>query len=237
MSSLNVGELNYALTLDATKLTSSLNQAARAAQTSGKRVGDGIETGVERGTVQAGKHVTDLTRHTQRQASKMSNGMKLAITAGVAAAAAGLYQLARVGADQVKKSINEASKWEQAVGALDSVYGKNADGLRRWSNEQWKVGLSANEAATQVTLFGANLKASGFTSGEAAKQAKNLTALSADLAAMFGGTTQEAGTAIGATLRGEFDSIERYGVAITADLVKATAISEGIVKSLSLIHI
>ncbi len=228
MASVNVGELNYSIELDARKLAQGFNTAIRNSETAGNKAGSAFDNHY---TKTASKGFTSLEKNAKQSAHKMSNALKVGILAGAAAVTAGLYQMGRVGAQQIKQSIDQASKWEQAVGALDSVYGKNADGLRKWSNEQWKIGLSANEAASQVTLFGANLKASGFSAGEAAGRAKELTSISADLAAMFGGTTQEAGTAIGATLRGEFDSIERYGVAITADLVKAQAISEGIVKS------
>ena len=66
---------------------------------------------------------------------------------------------------------------------------------------------------------------------EAAKQAIFLTQTGADLAATLGGSTEEAVSALGGALRGEYDPLERFGIALTANQVNAKAVAMGLADS------
>ena len=54
-----------------------------------------------------------------------------------------------------------------------------------------------------------------------------MISLGADLAATFGGTAADAVEALGATLRGEYDSSEKYGLGLSAATVQAELAAKG----------
>ena len=81
-----------------------------------------------------------------------------------------------------------------------------------------------------MTLLGSQLKGYGLPVDEAADKTKELTLLAADLAATFGGTTADAVASIGSLFRGEFDPIEKYGVAIKQSDINARLAAEGLDK-------
>lgn len=131
-----------------------------------------------------------------------------------------------------QKLIKAAADLEQSVGGTAAVF-KNASGeIDEFAKSAARLaGLSENAARTLTSRLGAGLISVGFTSKEAAKQAIFLTQTGADLAATLGGTTEEAVTALAATLRGEYDPIERYVGGLKASTVAAKAVSMGLAKT------
>lgn len=136
----------------------------------------------------------------------------------------GLYKVI----DFFGDSISEASDLEQQVGALDSVFKDIAPDMRRFAAEQANIGLSTAEASRQAALLGSQLKGYGLPVNEAADKTKTLITLAADLAATFGGTTADAVASIGSLFRGEFDPIEKYGVAIKKSDINARLAADGL---------
>ena len=102
--------------------------------------------------------------------------------------------------------------------------------MQDFAAEQYKIGLSTADAARSMTLLGSQLKGYGLPVDEAADKTKELTLLAADLAATFGGTTADAVASIGSLFRGEFDPIEKYGVAIKQSDINARLAAEGLDK-------
>ena len=133
-------------------------------------------------------------------------------------------------ASQIKPAIDAASDLEQQYGALESVFKDIAPAMQDFAAEQYKIGLSTADAARSMTLLGSQLKGYGLPVDEAAGKTKELTLLAADLAATFGGTTADAVTSISALFRGEYDPIEKYGVAIKKSDVNARLAAEGLDK-------
>lgn len=131
-------------------------------------------------------------------------------------------------ASQVKPAIDAASDLEQQYGALDSVFKDIAPSMKQFASEQYRIGLSTADAARSMTLLGSQLKGYGLPVDEAASKTQELTLLAADLAATFGGTTADAVTSISALFRGEYDPIEKYGVAIKKSDVNARLAAEGL---------
>lgn len=218
---LNVGTLYQELELDDRKWKSGLSKVAGETRVAGNKAGDGFSDGMNRG-------MKDVERHAKR----MSNSMKMAIGAGVAAIGAGIFMVGRQGLDLAKQSITAASAWQQNVGGLEAIYGKNAAAMAAWSKEQYKFGLNQNAAAEMAMRFGSAFKNAGFSMGEVKKQTKDLISLGQDMAAMYGGTAEEASSALlGAVQRKEFNPAERYGLSLSADLVKAEAVTAGIATS------
>lgn len=133
-------------------------------------------------------------------------------------------------ASQIKPAIDAASDLEQQYGALDSVFKDIAPSMKQFASEQYRIGLSTADAARSMTLLGSQLKGYGLPVDEAASKTQELTLLAADLAATFGGTTADAVTSISALFRGEYDPIEKYGVAIKKSDVNARLAAEGLDK-------
>jgi len=133
-------------------------------------------------------------------------------------------------ASQIKPAIDAASDLEQQYGALESVFKDIAPSMQDFAAEQYKIGLSTADAARSMTLLGSQLKGYGLPVDEAADKTKELTLLAADLAATFGGTTADAVASIGSLFRGEFDPIEKYGVAIKQSDINARLAAEGLDK-------
>ena len=157
---------------------------------------------------------------TENAAGKFKNTIgKLAVPA--AAAVGGLLALGKAAADS-------ASDQQQAFGALDSVYGPAAASVKAFANTAaTAVGLSKTAYANASAAMGASLKSLGFDQAKAAESSAKMISLGADLAATFGGTAADAVEALGATLRGEYDSSEKYGLGLSAATVQAELAARG----------
>lgn len=152
-----------------------------------------------------------LTDHDSRGMDSAGRGLdKLAGLAKAAAAAIGVALVA-LG----KKAFDEASKLEQALGAVESVFGQAADTVKTKAAEAADaVGLSTSSYAEMAALLGAQMKNMGIAVDELSPKTDELINIGADIAATFGGTTADAVAALSSLLRGERDPIERYGVSI-----------------------
>lgn len=128
-----------------------------------------------------------------------------------------------------RATIEAASKAEQSSGAVDAVFKKDAAAIKR-SAKSAAEDLGLSEAAYQdlAATLGAGLKNKGLD--DYAGKTKNLIKIGADLAAQYGGSTQDAVDALGSAMRGEMDPIERYGVSLNQAAIQAEAVRMGLVK-------
>lgn len=137
------------------------------------------------------------------------------MTAPAAAAAAGI---GLVGA----AAIREASAAEQAVGSTEQVFGKYAQNVQRMAESaDQAVGLSESSYNGLASTIGGSLRAAGFATDELAGKTDAMLNAAADVSSVFGGDVTSAAGAMGAALRGEFDSLEQYGVFLNAAAVEA----------------
>lgn len=146
----------------------------------------------------------------------------LAVAGGLAVgtAAAGKFAL---------DSIKSASDVQQAYGALDTVYGKSSASVKRWAEGAAdSVGLAKSEYANLSALVGSQLQGMGMHQDKSAKKSNELIKLGADLAATYGGSVNDAVSAVSSTLKGETDPIERYGVSIKQADVNARLAAMGL---------
>ena len=127
-----------------------------------------------------------------------------------------------------KVAVDAASDTQQSMGALDSVFGKNADVVKGWSDQAAEsVGLSKAAYGDLASTLGAQLNNLTGDADVALKGTDSLITLGADLAATFGGTTADAVSALGSALRGEADPAERYGLALNQTTVNARLAEKG----------
>lgn len=128
----------------------------------------------------------------------------------------------------VKSSIGSASDAQQSLGATETVFGEFAKSVTANSKGAAQAfGLSANEYRESANLIGSLFKNQGVATDELAGKTDKMVGLGADLAATFGGTTSDAVGALGAAFKGEFDSLERYGVSLKESTVSALLAKRG----------
>lgn len=153
-------------------------------------------------------------------AKRGADAAKIALTAiGSAAVLAG-----------INKAKDAASGLQQAVGGTAAVFQDASGAVDQFAeNAAESVGLSQRAARELTSQIGASLKGFGFSVDAAAAKSIELTQLGADLAATFGGTTADAVAALSSALRGEFDPLERYGVALRQTAIDAEAARLGLV--------
>jgi hypothetical protein len=127
-------------------------------------------------------------------------------------------------------AISEARDLERNMAALGTVFGNLEPRMAAFAQNAYTMGLSQSEAARTATFLGSVLKQAGFGMDEVADNTEKLTILAQDLATTFGYDTSEALTAMTALFRGEYDPIEKFGVALKQNEVNALVAAKGLGK-------
>lgn len=171
----------------------------------------------------------DLTSQANRELDPASKkigsgfGSKLGLAMKTGLAAGGVA-LAAFG----KASLDAASDAQQSIGATETVFGKFAKTVISSSNDAAQAyGLSANEYRENANLLGALFKNQGVALSDLGGATDDMIGKASDLAATFGGTTSEAVGALGAAFKGEFDSLEKYGISLKASTIQAELAARG----------
>lgn len=142
-------------------------------------------------------------------------------TAAIAAGVAGLGMF-------TKAAIDAAGNAEQSLGATETIFGKWSKSVIASSNAAaTKYGLDANAYRESANLIGSQLKNQGVAAKDLAGSTDALIGKGADLASMFGGTTQDAVNALSSAFKGEMDPIERYGISLSQTKVNALLAARG----------
>lgn len=154
----------------------------------------------------------------QKAAKALSSPILLGAAAGIGAAVVGMG--AQFG--------QMAATAEQNTGAVETVFGSAAAKVEEYASRSANaVGLSASSYNELSAVTGTALKSAGVPMDQLAAKNDELITRGADLASVFGGTTAEAVGAMGAAFRGEFDSLERYGLTLTAAQIEAELAARG----------
>ena len=144
---------------------------------------------------------------------------------GIAVAAAGLaakFTVAFAGG-----AIGGARDLERNLAGLETVFGATTEQMVEFSKNATGMGLSLSEAAKASTFIGSVLKQSGFSIAETADLTEDLVTLGADLALTYGYDVQEALLGMTALFRGEYDPIEKFGVAMKQSEIDAEKLARG----------
>ena len=147
---------------------------------------------------------------------------------GAAAASFSAFQ-ALAGARQFTvDSVNATARFERNLLGLNQVFEELQPRLVSFTREVENYGLSQSQAAQASVFLGSVLKQYGFTTDETAFQTERLVKLSQDLATTFGYDVSEALLAVTALFRGEYDPIEKFGVAMKQNEVNARLAAQGL---------
>ena len=148
--------------------------------------------------------------------------------AGLAAISFAGFLAGVKGADFAISAIAGARDLERNLAGLKSVFQDVTPQMEQFSKSAVGMGLSMNEAAKASTFIGSVLKQSGFSIQETADLTEELTQLATDLSITYGYDVQEALLGMTALFRGEYDPIEKFGVAMKQSEINAELAAQGL---------
>jgi hypothetical protein len=127
-----------------------------------------------------------------------------------------------------KESIDAARDLERNLFGVQKVFGGLAPQMQQFSKDAVEMGLSQSKAAKASTFIGSVLKQSGFAMGDVAVETKKLISLAQDLSTLYGYDVQEALLGMTALFRGEYDPIEKFGVAMKQSEINSELAARGL---------
>lgn len=143
-----------------------------------------------------------------------------------AAAAVGVKALGSA-VDFVSESVASARDLQRNLFALNTVFGELSPKMVQFTKDAAGMGISQVDAARTATFLGSVLKQAGFEMGDVSTETMKLTTLAQDLATTYGYDVSEALTAMTALFRGEYDPIEKFGVALKQNEVNSLLAAKG----------
>jgi predicted ribosomally synthesized peptide with SipW-like signal peptide len=111
--------------------------------------------------------------------------------------------------------------------SLETVFDNFAPTMEKFVKNAHEIGLSQKDAAKASVFLGSVLKQSGFSMEDVTEQSQKLVSLGVDLAATYGYDVQEALLGMTALFRGEYDPIEKFGVAMKQSEINAELAARG----------
>jgi hypothetical protein len=166
------------------------------------------------------KGIRDAKSGLSSIAGVVKNLKGVALAAGAAMATVGSINF-------VKDAVTAARDLDRNMVGLGNVFGDLTPDMQQFAKDAQSIGLSQVEAARASTFLGSVLKQSGFEMSTVAGETKNLVGLASDLAATYGYDVSEALTGMTALFRGEYDPIEKFGVAMKQAEVNALLAARG----------
>src|SRR5690606_21252406 len=128
------------------------------------------------------------------------------------------------------KAFMMAADFEDAIGATGQIFGENADIVKGWADTLGtEYGIAQKEALEYSNLMGSMLiSICTLREERTARQSATLIELAGDLAAMYGGRTQDAIRALTGAVKGNNTMLDNYGMAVNDALIKTKAIEMGL---------
>jgi hypothetical protein len=136
---------------------------------------------------------------------------KSAAFAAINFAAAGSIQKLTAYMDE---AVTVTQRYERNILALNQTFAEQSGQMRAFTQDAVSMGISQSQAAQASVFLGSVLKQYGLETSVTATETKKLISLSQDLATTYGYDLQEALLAMTALFRGEYDPIEKFGVAM-----------------------
>lgn len=151
----------------------------------------------------------------------------LGSTLGKVGAALATFGLATKAVQFTKESIDSARDLERNLFSVKTIFDDFAPAIEKFTLNAEKMGLSQKDAAKASTFLGSVLKQSGFSMEFVTSETQKLVSLGIDLAATYGYDVQEALLGMTALFRGEYDPIEKFGVAMKQNEINAELAARG----------
>ena len=126
-----------------------------------------------------------------------------------------------------RNSITAARDLERNLYGVETVFGNLAPKMVEFTKNAEDIGLSQSKAAKATTFIGSVLKQSGFEMSDVAVETEKLVGLATDLSILYGYDVQEALLGMTALFRGEYDPIEKFGVAMKQNEINSELAARG----------
>jgi len=126
-----------------------------------------------------------------------------------------------------REAITSARDLERNLYGVEKIFGDLAPQMVEFTKNAVDMGLSQSKAAKATTFIGSVLKQSGFEMADVAIETQKLVGLATDLSALYGYDVQEALLGMTALFRGEYDPIEKFGVAMKQNEINAELAARG----------
>ena len=128
----------------------------------------------------------------------------------------------------ITQSVELTQRFERNMLALDAVFEQVTPRMARFTETAVQFGVSQSQAAQASVFLGSVLKQYGLDVGRSADETERLVILAQDLATTYGYDLSEALVAITALFRGEYDPIEKFGVAMKQSEINAYLAARGL---------
>jgi hypothetical protein len=129
-------------------------------------------------------------------------------------------------------NLDMASDFAESVQKNAVVFGKSVDIVNKFTNETAQAyGLSKNAALEAMGTYGNLFTSLGMGQKQAAEYSVSMTKLAADMASFNNTSIKDALDALRSGMLGESEPLQKFGVAITADLLKKKALAMGLAKT------
>jgi hypothetical protein len=166
--------------------------------------------------------------NTQKQLQTLTRGINgVGKTAGVAAIGFAAFVGAVKSADFAAQAISGARDLERNLMGVQTVFEDLTPRMTDFARTASSMGLGMTDAAKSVTFIGSVLKQSGFEISETADLTERLVGLATDLSITYGYDVQEALMGMTALFRGEYDPIEKFGVAMKQSEINSELAAKG----------
>lgn len=140
------------------------------------------------------------------------------------------FGLAAKAVQFTSQSIDSARDLERNLFSIKTVFDDLAPQMIEFTKNAERIGLSQKDAAKASTFLGSVLKQSGFEMGFVQVETEKLVTLAQDLATTYGYDVQEALLGMTALFRGEYDPIEKFGVAMKQSEINSELAARGLDK-------
>lgn len=152
----------------------------------------------------------------------------LAGNIGQAAGAFSAFQALAGTRQFIVGAVETTQQFERNILGLSQVFEQMTPQLRTFTKAVEDYGIGQAQAAQASIFIGSVLKQYGFNVEQAASATQRIVKLSQDLATTYGYDVSEALLAVTALFRGEFDPIEKFGVAMKQSEINAELLARGL---------
>jgi len=152
----------------------------------------------------------------------------LAGAVGKAAGSFAAFQAVTGSRQFLLDAVDSTQQFERNMLALGQVFEGLTPKMDRFTKAVNDYGIGQNQAAQASVFIGSVLKQYGFGVDEAADATQRIVKLAQDLATTYGYDVSEALLATTALFRGEFDPIEKFGVAMKQNEINAELLAKNL---------
>jgi len=177
------------------------------------------------------KHLGRVGRATEglkKRFTGLGKAIKVGLVAGAAAMTAAVYTVQRV----VRDSISAASALEEVTNKFNVVFKDQTEQAEKWADAlRDSYLMSRREAREYLSSIQDLLVPMGMASNQAGKLSFGIVKLAADLGSFNNLPTAQVMSDIQSAMVGNYETMKKYGVVLTAAAVQQRALDMGLAKN------